>query len=291
VSIKSWFRGGGKQSPQQQQEYTIDDLIVLEKYDEAVDRLKAKLKVNSNDLHSHLKLAEVYAQLKQYDKAVEVFGFVADEYAQDGFYDKGIALLSKAQKLAPLDQSIRFRIDRIQREKGMEHVRAVALEGLRQAGGQSAGTSAVEIKRLWHHLAASSVVQKLSGEQLKRLFSSMELIHLKPEEIVAQEGSPDGFLLLIVSGVIEAFLLEANRNVTIRTFTSGDIIGEAALLERSTWQASYRVAEPAIALRLSREGLEKTLVGNPDPRGFLEVLRAQHNDRDVGATLRRLRGA
>ncbi|HEX2225487.1 MAG TPA: cyclic nucleotide-binding domain-containing protein [Thermoanaerobaculia bacterium] len=291
MSIKSWFRGGGKQAPQQQQEYTIDDLIVLEKYDEAVDRLKTKLKVNSNDLHSHLKLAEVYAQLKQYDKAVDEFGFVADEYAQDGFYDKGIALLSKAQKLAPLDQSIRFKIDRIQREKGMEHVRATALEGLRQAGGQSAGTSAVEIKRLWHHLAASSVVQRLNGEQLKRLFSSMELVHLKPEEIVAQEGSPDAFLLLIVSGVVEAFLVEANRNVTIRTFTSGDVIGEAALLERSTWPASYRVAEPAIALRLSREGLEKTLVGNPDPRGFLEVLREQHNDRDVGATLRRLRGA
>ena len=38
-----------------------------------------------------------------------------------------------------------------------------------------------------------------------------------------------------------------------------------------------------------REGLEKTLVGNPDPRNFLEVLREQHNDRDVAAALRRLR--
>ncbi len=291
MSIKSWFRGGGKQDPQPQQEYTVDDLIVLEKYDEAVDRLKAKLKVNSSDLHSHLKLAEVYAQLKQYDKAVDEFGFVADEYAQDGFYDKGVALLSKAQKLAPLDQSIRFKIERIQREKGMEHVRAIALEGLRQAGGQ-AGSSAVEIKRLWHHLAASSVVQRLPGEQLKRLFSSMELIHLKEEEeVIAREGSPDAFLLLIVSGVVEAFLVESNRNVTLRTFTSGDIVGEAALLERSVWPASYRVSEPVIALRLSREGLEKTLVGNPDPRGFLEALREQHNDRDVAGTLRRLRGA
>jgi CRP-like cAMP-binding protein len=135
-------------------------------------------------------------------------------------------------------------------------------------------------------------VQRLSGEQLKRLFSSMELIHLNEEEkVIAQEGSPDAFLLLIVSGVVEAFLVEDKRNVTLRTFTSGDIIGEAALLERSTWPASYRVSEPVIALRLSREGLEKTLVGNPDPRGFLEALREQHNDRDVAGTLRRLRGA
>jgi hypothetical protein len=53
-----------------------------------------------NDLHSHLKLAEVYTQLQQFARAVDEYGFVAEEYAQDGFYDKGIALLSKAMKLA-----------------------------------------------------------------------------------------------------------------------------------------------------------------------------------------------
>ena len=29
-------------------------------------------------------------------------------------------------------------------------------------------------------------------------------------------------------------------------------------------------------------------MGNADPRGFLETLREQHNDRDVAATVRRL---
>ncbi len=293
MGIRSWFGGGAKQQAGEkgkEQEYTIDDLIVLEKYDEAAERLKAKIKVNPQDLHSHLKLAEVFAQLRQFDKAVDEFGFVADEYAQDGFYDKGIALLSKAQKLAPLDQSLRFRIERIQREKSMEQVRGVAIEGLRQAGGTQAGTSALELKRLWHHLVSSSVVQHLPGEQLKRLFSSMKLDRLETGAFLAEEGSREGFLLLIVNGVIEAVMHEDGRDTTIRSFTSGDIIGEAALLERGTWPAGYRVAEPGSGLRLSREGLEQALVGNPDPRGFLEVLREQHNDRDVAATVRRLRG-
>lgn len=293
MGIRSWFGGGAKQQAGEkgkEQEYTIDDLIVLEKYDEAAERLKAKIKINPQDLHSHLKLAEVYAQLRQFDKAVDEFGFVADEYAQDGFYDKGIALLSKAQKLAPLDQSLRFRIERIQREKSMEQVRGVAIEGLRQAGGTQAGTSALELKRLWHHLVSSSVVQHLPGEQLKRLFSAMKLDRLEAGKVLAEEGSREGFLLLIVTGVIEAVVYENGRDTTIRSFTSGDIIGEAALLERGVWPASFRVAEPGSALRLGREGLEQSLVGNPDPRGFLEVLREQHNDRDVAATLRRLRG-
>jgi tetratricopeptide (TPR) repeat protein len=295
LGIKSWL--GGKQDSKKQQQqkqdqdYTVDDLIVLERYEEACEVLKSKIKLNPNDLHMHLKLAEVYAGLKQYDKSVDEFGYVAEEYAQDGFYDKGVALLSKAQKLAPLDQSIRFKIERIQREKSMEAVRAVAIEGLRQAGGQQAGSSAVELKRLWHNLAPSSIVQHLSGEQLKRLFSAMKLSRLEEKASVAEEGSREGFLLLIVNGVVEAYIQDNGRDMTVRTFTSGDIVGEGPLLERTPWPAHYRISEAAMVLKLTREGLEQTLVGNPDPRSFLDVLREQHNDRDVAATLRRLRSA
>jgi hypothetical protein len=297
LGIKSWFGGGGKQEQKQKkdQEYTIDDLIVLERYDEACEHLKSRLKLNPADLHMHLKLAEVYAGLKQYDRAVDEFGFVAEEYAQDGFYEKGVALLSKAQKLAPMDQSLRFRIERIQREQRMEHVRAIAIEGLREAGGQQAGTSAVELKRLWHHLAATQVVQHLTGDQLKRLFSAMELTRLEANSVIAEEGAKDQFLLLLVTGVVEAFYKDSSgvggKEMTIKTFTSGDIVGEGPLLERTAWPAGYRVSEPGTALKLTREGLEKTLVGNPDPRQFLEVLREQHNDRDLAAMLRRLRNS
>jgi hypothetical protein len=296
VSIKSWFGASGTKQEQKpakkQEDYTIDDLIVLERYEEACEHVKSKLKLNPNDLHMHLRLAEVYAGLKQYDKSVDEFGYVAEEFAQDGFYDKGIALLSKAQKLAPMDQSLRYKIERIQREKSMENVRAIALEGLRQAGGQQAGTSAVELKRTWHNLATSTVVQHLAGDQIKRLFSAMELNRLDKDASIADEGSRESFLLLIVSGVVDAFYRElSGKEIAIRSFTSGDIIGEGPLLERGTWPANYRVAETGTALRLTREGLEKTLVGNPDPRNFLEVLREQHHDRELAATLRRLRTA
>jgi cyclic nucleotide-binding protein len=287
VGIKSWFGGAKKQEPQ---EYTIDDLIVLERYDEAAERLRARLKTHTEDLHSRLKLAEVYSQLKQYDRATDEFSYVAEEYASDGFYDKGIALLSKAMKLAPLNASLPLKIDKLQREKSMEQVRALALEGLRAAGGQRAGTSALQLGRLWHHMAGSSLVQHLSGEQLKRLFSTMELIELPAGATLAEAGGQEAFLLLLVQGVVEASTPGADgKDTLLRSFTSGDILGESVLLERGTWPAKYRVSEPVVALRLTREGLEKSLVGNADPRAFLDVLREQHKDRDVASSLRRLR--
>jgi tetratricopeptide (TPR) repeat protein len=309
VALKGWFGGRNKAS---QQEYTIDDLIVLERYEEAADRLRDKLKANPQDLHSHLKLAEVCTQLKQLARAVDEYVFVADEYASDGFYDKGIALLSKASKLAPDDATLRQRIEDHQREKSLEHVRVLAIEGLRQAGGQqSDGTSALELQRLWHNLASSLVVTHLPGEQVKRLFAATDLQHLTPGTLVAQEGSQEPFLLLLARGLVEAAIqpgpgaprAAANAAgsaaraaggepapIVVRSFGPGDVIGEAALLERGAWPADYRVREPVTALRLTREGLERCLVGNADPRGFLEVLRGQHNDRAVTVAVLTLRG-
>ncbi|MDP9121551.1 MAG: cyclic nucleotide-binding domain-containing protein [Acidobacteriota bacterium] len=288
MAIKGWFRGGG--GAKNQQEYSVDDLIVLERYEEAAEMLRGKLKANPQDLHAHLKLAEVWSELKQYEKAVDEYAFVADEYAQDGFYDKGIALLSKAARLAPLDTSLRGRIEKLQREKSMEHVRALAIEGLRQAGGEQAGSSALELQRLWHNLAGTRLVERLPAEQLKRLFSSMELVRLGEHDVVAKEGAADAYLLLIVRGVIDASIAaDGQGEVLVRSFGSGDIVGEGALLEHTAWPASYRVSEAATVLKLGREGLEKAMTGCSDPRGFLELLRGQHNDKDVAATARTLR--
>ena len=287
VAIK-WF-GGGKKTLEPQ-ELSIDDLIVLERYEQAGERLRVRLKESPNDLHSHLKLAEVYTQLRQFQRAVDEYGFVAEEYAQDGFYDKGIALLSKAMKLAPLDASLAARIEKFQRDKDLEHARTLALEGLQKAEGVEAGTSMLELRRLWSYLTESSLVQHLPGEQLKRLFSTMEMVRLDAGAMLAQEGSQEAFLLLIVTGTVEAKMIAGGRGVLVRSFTTGDLLGEAAFLERSAWPAHYRVTEPLVALKLSRAGLEMALTGNPDPRGFLETLREQHNDRDVATSMRRLRG-
>jgi tetratricopeptide (TPR) repeat protein len=290
VALRSWFGGGKGRSPEQ--EYTIDDLIVLERYEEAAGRLREKLKVNPQDLHSHLKLAEVYTELREVDRAVDEYAFVADEYAQDGFYDKGIALLSRASKLAPHDASLRERIEAQQREKSMDHVRVLAIDGLRQAGGDADGTSALELQRLWHYLAHSPLVQTMPGELLKRLFAAMQLHRLEPGSVIAQEGSQEPFLLLIARGGVEATaVLAGGAAVLVREFGPGDVIGEAALLERGAWPADFRVNEAATVLQLTRAGLEKCLVGQSDPRGFLELLRGQHHDRDVAAAVQTLRGS
>jgi Cyclic nucleotide-binding domain len=290
VAFKRWFKGAG--GGQGLDEVSIEDLIVLERYDEAEERLKARLKVNPADLHSHLKLADVYTALRQVGKAVEEYLFAAEEYAQDGFYDKGLALLSRAQKLLPADESLRQKILAYQGVKGLEHKRAAAVDGLRQGrfAASAANAWSLQIQRYWYRIATSPALQRLPDDQVVRLFSAVEVVTLPKDAVLAWEGDPGGAMFLVVNGVIAAGVDDAGvGGACVRTFSSRDILGERAMFERQPWPATYRVTEPALLIKLDREGLEHALVGNPDPRRFLDALRGQGSDREVAAMVAKLR--
>jgi CRP-like cAMP-binding protein len=160
---------------------------------------------------------------------------------------------------------------------------------LKRAGEKTA-TSALEIQRLWHKLAGSTVVERLPADLLSRLFAAMDLVRLPPSVELARKGSREAFLLLLVTGVVDASVEAAGRRTALRSFSSGDVLGEAALLERGEWPADYRTNESVTALKLTREGLEKALVGCADPRALLEALREQRHDREVAVAVYKLAG-
>lgn len=290
--LKKLF-GGKVPASSEPQEHSVDDLIVLERYPEAIDRLEARVKKNPRDLHSHLKLAEVYTLSRMGAKALDQYLFVADSYTEDGFYDKSLALLSKVSKFAPGEESVVGRMMRIQRLKDLEHSRVLAIEGLVRGQAEQSPlekTSPVEVQRVWQGLAGSKLVERLSGEQLKHLFSGAAITEWSKGEVVAEKGSAIERIFVIASGQLEAIFVrpEDGQTLQIRTFAAGDVIGDRALFEHKPWPATYRVVETARLLRVDRAGLEKSMTGLSDPRALLEALRAQHADRDVAAAVEKL---
>lgn len=293
MSIKSWFDRSRQPRQSNGEELSIDDLIVLERYAEAEDRLKRRVKLRPSDLHAHIKLAEVYVGVQEYDKAVGEYAYVADEYASDGFYEKARALLAKAIRLRPLDDSLQRKAAAYEQVKKFEQSRVVAVEGILSGGGSDSrkSTSALVVQQLWHNLTGSPLVSRLPPDQLKRLFAVMELKELQQGAVLARKGSHQEEIYLIVRGVIEAVAGRPGADVSVvRSFSSGDLIGERALMEHKPWPATYRVGEAASVLGLNREGLEQALLGNSDPRRFLDALREQHHDRDVAVIVERLEG-
>jgi cAMP-dependent protein kinase regulator len=284
VGLKNWMKG--LQKPQESDlESDIEDLIILERYEEAEERLRSKLKENPHDLHGHLKLADVYIQQRNVDKAVDLYIYVAEEYAQDGFHDRAIALLNKGLKVMPADERLRHKAELFQWAKGQEQARKAALEGMRERSGPNE-TRVLKVQRWWYEVAKCSVVRRLNGEQLRLLFSNLDLVEYERGDTVVEQGSQEGKLLLLIRGTIEALLeREEGTPTSLRAFGSGDVIGEMATLENKSWPATYRAKEKSAVLVLTREGLEEALRGNPDPRGFLDALREQRKDRDLSDSI------
>jgi len=283
----------GKKDPTEDpKNLTIEDFIVLERWDEAIAGLEARLKTNENDLHAHLKLAEVFAAAGKPQRAIERYVHVAASYTDDGFYDKATALLTKVARLSPGDKQIADEIRRAQQSKDLEHRRSLALEGLRSSQekrSEETRLSLLQAQRLWEGLASTEVVLKLPGEQLKRLFEHSFLHETEKDEILAERGAKDEMLFLVASGEVEAVLDSGDgRPTLLRTMTRGDVFGDRSLLEHEPWPATYRVLTSGRLFRLEKSGLEEALTGNPDPRLFLDALRSRRHDHDVAASARKI---
>ena len=287
--FKKLFGGGEKP----QQALDIDDLIVLERYEEAEARLKAKLKLTPNDLHSHVKLAEVYTAVNELAKAVDAYVYASQEYADDGFHEKAIALLAKAAKLAPLDPSLPQRVERLEQKKRLEHTRQAAVEGLnlqRRAVGETRPMSLLDAQQLWLDLAESALVKRLPADQLRRLFGAMMTLRPTAGTVLAERGARQEELYVVVRGTVEAVFARPAGDTVLRTFGGGDVFGESVLFEHRPWPARFRVAERAVLLRLDKGGLEQALLGNSDPRGLIDALREQRHDPAVNAAASKLEG-
>ena len=176
--------------------------------------------------------------------------------------------------------------------KRLEERRKFAIAGLlanKTTVSSSAGNKKLEVEMMWNNISKSHLVEQLEGQKLQKLFSVMQMRHIREGEVLAEAGSKNQMLYLVVSGEIEALATINAQNVNIRSFSTGDVIGESTLLERKSWPASYHVKERCTLFQLDREGLAQAMIGNDDPVGFLGVLRQQNNDRDVAANLMRLR--
>lgn len=284
--------GKREESAQPQEEHSVEDLIVLERWDEAIERLQSRIRSQPHDLYSHLKLADAYVGAGKGAKALDEYLLVADTYTQQGFHDRASALLTRVARLAPEDEQIQLRLQRLQRLKQLEHSRVLAIEGL--LSGQEdqeplSRLSPLEAQQIWESVAASDLVRKLGGEQLKRLFAGAALMVWEKGELVAERGSSIERMFLVVRGQLEAFVSTPEGKVhQLRVLSTGDLFGERALLEHRPWAATVRVLERARLLRIDRAGLERALVGNPDPRQLLEALRSQRHDRELAAAVEKL---
>lgn len=287
MSIKKWF--GDRSKPKEPEPVIVDDLIILEQWDQAERMLKERLKRSSADLQARLKLAEVYERTSRPRDAVEEYSWVADRYASEGYFDKSIAMLTKAMKMAPMESTLPLKLQRVERMRKFEQRLSKVMQSLSGLDGQkgtAATTSYLELRRIWSELAVSDLMERLDNEQLGRLLQVMEMVKVGRDKVIAEKGQRLDELFLLTRGKVEVVVELPNGQVTaIRGLEPGDVLGDQALLERTPWPATLKSTEPVVLLKLDRPSLENALQGNPDPRGLLDALREQRLDSEIAAAV------
>ena len=276
---------------QEPQEYTVDDLMVLERYEDAEEILQERLKRNPYDLRSRLKLADLLMRSKRAYQAVDEYIAVADGYTSDGFYDKALALLSKVDKLIPGYEKTRIKIEKIKRAKHVERGRTTAIEAVLKRHDDSlekVGATAFELQQLWQNLSDSPVLHRLGDEQLRRLFGALKIVHYRKITLIAERGKRFEELFLVAKGAVEVSIEKPDgKKIVLRELDPGDLFGESGLLEHRSWPATYMATPKTVLLRLTPEALEKALAGNANPKELLDALRFQALDSKVSSVVYR----
>lgn len=280
MAIKDWLNSvtsaASKGGSSPKEDLSIDDLITLERHEEALAQLKIKVKENQRDYRSRTLLADVLLKTGKTSEAIDEYLSVADRYTAEGFHNKGHALIAKLARRLPHDETLQKKMAQIERAKRLERRKQLVADAL------GATAWAMELRHHWNELIQGPIIEELSRDQLKKLFPLLSIRRLTEGELLVGHGEAREELYIILTGEIAAeVMLPSGTYTDLRAFLGGQIIGEHALLQRQAWPASYRAKTVAKVLSLDRQGLEQSLVGEEDPRGFLDLLRAQGNDHHV----------
>ncbi len=290
MAMKDWFRGSKRQP--RDPRVDIETLIAQGDLEQAEGSLRGRLRRNSGDMYSRLKLAEVLMKLQRRREAFDEYLVAAESYARDGFFDKASALLRKISKMAPTNDQIALKIEALQKAKNLERRREMVISSVLESDPEAErrfGGSTLEFQQLWTDICQSSILEALSDDQLRRLFAATQLVRFDEGQRVVEAGEHQEMILLLGKGLLEARIpLKGGVETTIRSFSAGDLIGDRALLEHKTWPALYVAAKRTPALRMTREGLASMLTGEADPKGLLDKLRLQRQDHQVASAVRDL---
>ena len=113
-------------------------------------------------------------------------------------------------------------------------------------------------------LRASDLFRDLPDDDLDRLATLVEAVHVPEGEPLVREGDPGDALYVIASGELDVVRGSGADELPLARVGPGSIQGEMSLLESRPRNATVRAATPVDALRLPRAALFELLETRPE---------------------------
>jgi formate hydrogenlyase transcriptional activator len=119
-------------------------------------------------------------------------------------------------------------------------------------------------------LQASKIFKGLSDDYLQIISSHGNILQIKVNDIIIEEGQIGHPLYVIVAGQVEVFLPKTRKGdmqerptrIRLSRLTKGDCIGEYALIDNQPASASVVAMEPGKIFKISRSEFEKMIISS-----------------------------
>ena len=103
----------------------------------------------------------------------------------------------------------------------------------------------------------------LNDEEADELWRSAERVTAMPGELIIEEGAPGDRLYIVLSGTLEVTKRDGERDITLATRRSGEVLGEMSLLEQLPRTASVRATEGSSLLAIGPGAFRRLLEHRP----------------------------
>lgn len=235
----------------------VDRLIAKAKYAKAGKLLRGMLAVNPADMHLRKKLADVLSLDGRRKEAAELLERMVDEFADDGFFTKAIAVVKKIQRIDPERGDLDDKLTGIaQRRESVRHSSG-PIQLVRPQEPEPPDELAAVLR--------SPLFADASASELRAFIQGLELLTFQPGEIVVAEGEPGSSLLVLASGLVRVYVRnDVGHQVQVRTLEPGDFFGEISILTGQARTATVTAADTCDVLELGQGKLEE--IGRQYPR-------------------------
>jgi CRP/FNR family transcriptional regulator len=296
-----------------------DPLALLQqgKFKEAARVLEAKLKRFPDDYSVKMRLAEAYEGDGRRDEAAGIYREEGEANLAGGDRSHGLALLKRALRLVPGEESLATRVAKLEGQPGVSSDQAfsfdveVAAVTPEAQGEPSPGRvttqspapeppfedalpTEAESQPAPPPLASLAPPQDFGARDLlSRLFPELDAEHLdllasasRPRnlptgDILVREEDQGDSLFIVIAGHLEARGHFDGRELVLATFGPGDIIGEVAFLNRVPRTATVTAVEPSSVIELPGAETRAHFAQFPDMQVLLESILYQRVDRTL----------
>jgi cAMP-dependent protein kinase regulator len=263
---------------------SVEDLIANKKYDKAIEAIEDLLKKRPNNVRLRLQMGDVLAMAKRTESAVKVMLELAEEFASEGFIPKAIAVLKKIQRIDPNRAEVDEKLtDLIQQRTDTIPVRTASLPPVQMEEPRDVSEEAkAEVEPVPSPAAEEAPIRSplfsdFSREELLAVIRGLNLLTYEPGEIIMTEGEPGSSLLILTTGMVRAFAVNAfGTNIQIRTMEEGEFFGEISLLTGKPRTATITAAAPCELLELDKKALDEIAKDHPH---VMEVVQEFHDQR------------